>query len=306
MKLSFEQLKSMVVFTHVVDQGSFSAAAKQLELSRTVVSYHIKKLETNLGVTLINRSTRSLSLTDAGIEFYSSCRLISDQAQFANQKMENYKNEPEGVLKITCPVNMGLQVIVPALNVFKAQFPKIELDLILSDEVVNIIQEGIDLAIRGAALPDSGLKARKLSSLPTCLCASPSYLTRCGKPLTPAELEQHNWVMYKLGSPTLDLTKGTRSYRIKMSGDITTNNAAARTAFVEGGHGLGRIPVYDAMPKIKEGTLQTVLDEYELADIEVYGVYPPGATDSKKVRLLLDFLIQYFDSTHPRSSMLLG
>lgn len=157
MNVSFEQLKSMVVFAQIVEQGSLSAAARHIGLSRAVVSYHIKKLESQLGVSLLNRSTRSITLTDAGQGYYERCRAIAEQAQAANLQIENLKNEPEGLIKITCPVNVGLQNIVPALNEFKTRYPKIQLDVMLSDDVVNIIQEGIDLAIRGAPLADSGL-----------------------------------------------------------------------------------------------------------------------------------------------------
>jgi DNA-binding transcriptional LysR family regulator len=294
MNLSFEQLKSMVVFAQVVEQGNLTSAAKHIGLSRAVVSYHIKKLESQLGVKLLNRSTRSIALTEAGTEYYQSCRIIAEQAAIANQKMENLKNEPEGLLKITCPVNVGLQMVVPALNNFRRLYPKIELDVMLTDEVVNIMQEGIDLAIRGAPLPDSGLQASKLSTLPMCLCGSPEYFKKYGRPITPAELEQHAWVIYKLTSDTMELTKGSRSYSIKFKGSIRTNNAAARTAFIEGGHGLGRIPVYDAWPKIKDGTLELILDDYQLSNIDIYGVFPPGSTSSKKLRLLIDYLKDYF------------
>ena len=294
MNLSFEQLKSMVVFAQVVEQGNLTAAAKHIGLSRAVVSYHIKKLESHLGVKLLNRSTRSIALTEAGSEYYQSCRIIADQATTANQQIENLKNEPEGLLKVTCPVNVGLQMVVPALNEFRRLYPKIELDVMLTDEVVNIIQEGIDLAIRGAPLPDSGLQARKLSTLQTCLCGSPDYFKRNGRPLDPTELEQHDWVIYKLTSGAIDLSKGSRSYSIAVKGNIKTNNAAARTAFLEGGHGLGRIPVYDAWPKIQAGTLESVLNDYQLKDIDIYGVFPPGSAASKKLRLLIDYLKEFF------------
>ncbi|MCX4028665.1 LysR family transcriptional regulator [Endozoicomonas sp. SM1973] len=294
MTLNFEQLKSMVVFAQVVEQGSLTAAAKHIGLSRAVVSYHIKKLESQLGVKLLNRSTRSIALTEAGSAYYQSCRIIAEQAATANQQIENLKNEPVGLLKITCPVNVGLQMIVPALNNFRRLYPKIELDIMLTDEVVNIMQEGIDLAIRGAPLSDSGLQASKLSTLATCLCGSPDYLKKRGRPSTPAELGQHDWVIYKLTSGAIKLSKGSRSYSIAVTGSITTNNAAARTAFIEGGHGLGRIPVYDAWPKIQAGSLELVLEDYQLSDINVYGVFPPGSAKSKKLRLLIDYLKDYF------------
>lgn len=294
MNLHFEQLKSMVVFAQVVDQGNLTAAAKHIGLSRAVVSYHIKKLESQLGVKLLNRSTRSISLTEAGAEYYQSCRIIAERAIRANQQIENLKNEPEGLLKITCPVNVGLQMVVPALNQFRNLYPKIELDVMLGDEVVNIVQEGIDLAIRGAPLPDSGLQASKLSTLATCLVASPEYLTKRGKPKSPADLQDHDWVVYKLTSGAIELTKSEQTYSVSVKGAISTNNAAARTAFIEGGHGLGRIPVYDAWPKIQAGSLESVLDEYQLKDIDVYGVFAPGSAAAKKLRLLLDYLKAYF------------
>ena len=264
MNISFEQLKSMVVFAQVVEQGNLTAAAKHIGLSRAVVSYHIKKLESQLGIKLLNRSTRSIALTEAGSQYYHSCRIIAEQAFTANQQIENIKNEPEGLLKITCPVNVGMQIVVPALSEFRRLYPKIELDLMLTDEVVNIMQEGMDLAIRGAPLPDSGLQASKLSSLPMCLCGSPDYFKKHGRPITPSDLDQHDWVIYKLTAGAVELSKGNRSFSVAIKGGISTNNAAARTAFIEGGHGLGRIPLYDAWPKVQAGKLEIVLDEYQL------------------------------------------
>ncbi|MCJ8274277.1 MAG: LysR family transcriptional regulator [Psychrosphaera sp.] len=284
----------MVVFAQVVEQGSLSAAARHVGLTRAVVSYHIKKLETQLGLKLLNRTTRSLALTEAGQQYYQRCRIIAEQADAANQQIENLKHQPQGRLKISCPVNIGLQSIVPALSEFRTLYPKIELDVVLCDEVVNIMQDGFDLAIRGAPLADSGLQATKLSTLPTCLCGSPAYFEQYGRPQHPDELAHHQWVIYQLTSSTLSISKGKADFTVKMQGTISTNNAAARTAFVEGGHGLGRIPVYDAQPKIENGTLESVLDDYKLADINVYGVYPPGTLGAKKLRLLIDYLKAYF------------
>ncbi|MDU0111884.1 LysR family transcriptional regulator [Psychrosphaera aquimarina] len=294
MDVSFEQLKSMVVFAQVVEQGSLSGAAKHINLSRAVVSYHIKKLETQLGVTLLNRSTRTIGLTEAGSEYYERCRIIAEQAFAANQQIENIKNEPEGLIKITCPVNVGLQTIIPALNQFRGLYPKIDLDVMLTDEVINIMQQGIDIAIRGAPLADSGLQAVKLSVLPMCLCGSPEYFNQRGRPKKPSDLTQHDWIIYKLTSGNIELKKGARSYSVATKGSISTNNAAARTAFIEGGHGIGRVPIYDAWPKIKAGTLEQVMSDYELSDINIFGVFLPGAANTKKVRLLLDFLKDYF------------
>jgi len=294
MELSFEQLKSMVIFARVVEKGSFSQAAKHLGLSRAVVSYHIKKLESQHGVKLLNRSTRSMALTEAGTSYYERCRIISEQASFAQQQMENLKNKPEGLLKITCPVNVGLELIVPALNEFKHLYPKIELELKLSDDIVNILDEGMDLAIRGAPLVSSELQATRLATLSTLLCAAPGYLQKYGRPNCPAQLADHQWVLYKQSKTTLELKKGNRHHNIQLISNISTNNAAARTAFVEGGHGLGRIPFYDAWPRIQAGKLETLLTDYQMEDIFMYAVFPPGSASSKKMRLVIDYLKSYF------------
>jgi DNA-binding transcriptional LysR family regulator len=154
------------------------------------------------------------------------------------------------------------------------KYPKIKLDVMLTDDVVNIIKEGIDLAIRGAPLADSSLQDRKLATLETCLCAAPKYLLQHGHPKKPADLSSHQWVIYNLTTDVVILTKGERSFSITTTGSISTNNAATRTAFVEAGHGLGHIPTYDAWPKIKAGTLETVLEDYTFSEINVYGTFP--------------------------------
>lgn len=294
MEVSFEQLKSMVVFAHVAGRGSFSAAARDLNLSRGVVSYHIKKLEQQLGVTLLNRSTRSLSLTEAGQSYYQYCRTITEQAAIARQQIENFKHEPEGLLRITCPVNVGLQILVPALNQFKRQYPLIELDISFEDRVVNIVEAGIDLAIRGAPLPDSSMQASRLAVLKNCICGAPEYFRQHGRPATPDALASHRWVLYKRAATLIPLQRGDKQWQIAMQGQISTDNAAARTAFVEGGHGLGRIPLYDALPRIRAGRLETVLDDYQLPDIELFGVFAKGAAKTRKMRALLDFLKHHF------------
>lgn len=294
MDISFEQLKSMVVFAQVVEQGSFTAAAKSMGISRGVVSYHLKKLESQLGVVLLNRTTRSLALTETGEAYYQRCRAIAHQAHEANLQVEKAKQEPIGKLKITCPVNLGLQMIVPALNEFRRLYPLIELDVSLTDDVVNIMKDGVDLAIRGAPLTDSGLQASKLASFETYLCGAPEYFRLRGKPTQPQELYDHDWVVYKPAANSVHLSQGTRSFSVAVVGAVSTNNAAARTLFLEGGNGIGRIPSYDAKPRLQSGTLERVLSDYRCSDIDVFAVFPPGTADSKKLRLILDFLKQAF------------
>lgn len=294
MDTSFEQLKSMIVFAHIVEQGSFSAAAKKLGISRGVVSYHLKKLELHIGVPLLNRTTRSFSLTAIGEQYYQRCQRIQEEAALAHQSIENTRDEPEGKLTISAPINLSQYTLIPALNQFKRLYPKIELHVNLTDDVVNIVQEGVDLAIRGAALVDSGLHARKLMTIDTLLCATPTYLQQHGTPKHPSDLGRHQWVMYSKGAKILTLSQGQKTYSITQQGGLYTNSAQARTAFVLGHHGIGKLPWYDAKPWIANGQLIPILTDYQLAPIVVYGVYPPRASQTKKMQLLLNHLSEAF------------
>jgi len=294
MDVSFEQLKSLVVFAQVVERGNFSAAARHLGLSRAVVSYHVKKLEDAYGLRLVNRSTRSFHLTEAGERLYAHCKVIMSEAQAARSVVERFKNEPEGSLRISCPVSMGLDRMVPILSAFRTLYPKIALNVSFTDAVVDLLAEGIDLAIRGAPLEDSDLQATRLASLETCLCAAPSYLRTAGRPNTVEELSAHQWVMYERGQPVDVIMKDGALRRIEPRGGITTNNAAARTAFVVAGHGLGRIPRYDANPRIDSGELEEVLPGLALPSIQLYGVFQKGTAGSKNLRLLIDYAKQAF------------
>ncbi len=294
MEVSFEQLKSMVVFAHIVEQGSFSAAAKKLGISRGVVSYHLKKLEKHIGVPLLNRTTRSLSLTDIGESYYKSCKNIQEEAALAHQRIENDREEPQGKITLSAPINLSQYTLIPALNQFKRLYPKIELHVNLTDDIVNIVQDGVDLAIRGGILSDSGLHARKLMNIEMRLCASPQYLQQFGTPTHPTELSRHQWVIYNKGPKIHSLTQNGKTYSIKPEGSLYTNSAQARTVFVLGSHGIGKLPWYDAKPWISKGNLIPLLTDYQLDPISVYAVYPPRAAQTKKMQLLLDHLSDTF------------
>ncbi|GAA0771205.1 LysR family transcriptional regulator [Roseibium denhamense] len=289
MDVSIEQLKSLMVFAQVVNRGTFSAAGKHLGLSRAVVSYHIKKLETLYGLKLLNRSTRRLSVTEAGQQLYTHCETILREAQAAQHVVERFKHEPEGSLRISCPVSMGLGRMVPIFSAFRKAYPKIKLSIDFTDEVVDILKGGYDIAFRGGRLENSDLQATKLATLHTCLCGSPGYLNTSSRPKTIDDLQQHEWVVYERAREIEFTLENGQSVHFEPSGSIATNNAAARTAFVEAGLGLGRIPAYDALPRIEDGRLEAVLPDIKLLPIAFYGVFPPGASMSKNLRLLLDF-----------------
>ncbi|WP_341503924.1 LysR family transcriptional regulator [Gallaecimonas sp. GXIMD4217] len=301
MALSFEQLKNMVVFSTVVRAGSFAEAARQLKLSRAVVSYHVKRLEAQLSVRLLNRTTRSLSLTEVGEQFYESCQRIADEANLAQLRLEQLRDEPRGHVRISAPTHLGSDFIVPALSEFRRLYPKISIDLTLSDELVDVVEQGIDLAIRGTQekLQDSSLIATRLTEIRAVLCASPAYLARQGQPERPEALADHQWVLYKRTPPLLILTKGDTRVAVRMTGMVETNNAAARTAFVLAGDGIGRLPEFVARDGLATGELVQLFPDYQLPSIKVYAVYGPGATQSGKMGALVDFLKQHFGTRYP-------
>lgn len=294
MDTSIEHLKSLMVFAQVADSGSFSAAGRQLGLTRAVVSYHIRKLEEAYGLKLFHRAARSLKRTEAGDKLLGHCKVILRETQAAQRAIERYKQEPEGTLRISCPVSVGLERMVPILGDFHRLYPKIRLNVSFSDDVADLLGEGFDLAIRGAPMPDSDLRATKLATITTCLCAAPAYFETRPRPGSIDELMDHSWVLHMNKQKVEILLKDGSSKVFEPEGSITTNNALSRTAFVQAGHGIARIPRYDADPKIRAGLLEEVLPGTLLPEIQIYGVFPPGAAMSGNLRLLLDFTKQVF------------
>lgn len=296
MDLSFEQLKSMVVFAAIVEQGNFSGASKSLNISRASVSYHIKKLEAQFEVKLFYRSTRSISLTDAGGRYYESCRIVVEQANRAQQTIENFKQEPEGKIKLSCPVGVGVALVTPMVSEFKNDYPKIEIELLLTDRVINLVSEGVDIGIRGAPEPmaDSELQSVRLASFAMCLCASPEYIKTYSRPMSPAELEKHKWVLFTPSGKSFSLMQGASKYTVNMQGTMSTDHAHTRSKFVVDGHGLGRLPIYDAAPYLQSGKLEKVLSDFEMPKVDMYAVFPAGATSQRKLRLLLDHIKRGF------------
>ncbi|MFD2205836.1 LysR family transcriptional regulator [Kiloniella antarctica] len=286
-----DDLRGMIIFARVVESGSFAEAARRLGLGRAAISHQIKQLEERLGIRLLHRSTRSLSLTHAGEDYYQSCKLITEEAEAATRRIQSLSDEPVGRISLTCSTNFGLKRIVPLLSKFRHLYPKIELDVELTDELTNLVQGGYDIAIRSGPLLDSDMMSKKICSTRRRICAAPSYLEMAGTPTAPEDLASHNWVTYSRHSGVLSLTRDERSYKVRISGPVRTNNAGARLQFVLEGHGLGLLPEHEFWESPK-GDLIMLLPEYEMAPLDLYAVYPPGAASTLKVRMLIDYLAE--------------
>lgn len=287
---NLDSIKAMLVFARVVQCGSFAEAARRLNLTRAVVSYHVKRLERQLDTQLLLRNTRNISLTPAGELFYRRCQLIADEAQAATDELASLTSNPMGKIRLTCSVNWGQKRIVPAVIAFRELYPKIEVELILTDEVVNLVEEGVDLAIRGAPLKDSELLSRKLVTEPCVLVASPGFIEQHSAPNTPEELSHLDWIIYTPSAPTLKLSQGDNNYRIRLHGPVKTNNSAARLSFVLAGQGIAKLPLWATQTYLDSGELIRLMPDYIIADTNIYGVYPRRVQSSNPIRLLVDFL----------------
>jgi DNA-binding transcriptional LysR family regulator len=284
-----DELRAMAIFATVVRSGSFAAGARELGLTRAVVSHHIRALETRLGVPLAQRSTRSFSLTPAGEAFRVHCERLLDEAVDGVRGMELLRAEPRGEVRITCSHHFGNRLILPALVAFRRRYPAIRLHVSMNDANVDLTQHGIELAVRAGPLADSSLIARRLLRTPTLLCASPAYLRRHKAPGTVEELQQHRWVIYPPNRRTLALRAEGEDMQIALQGDVMTDSAASRLAFVLAGEGIARLPAYDAAAPLAAGELVRLLPEVETAPLEIHLVHSQRVGPS--AMLLRDFLL---------------
>ncbi|MGO4281284.1 MULTISPECIES: LysR substrate-binding domain-containing protein [Cupriavidus] len=284
-----DELRAMAIFATVVRCGSFAAAARSLGLTRAVVSHHIRALETKLGVPLAQRSTRSFSLTPAGQAFRVHCERLLDEAVDGIRSMELMRAEPRGEVWLTCSHHFGTKRILPALVAFRRRYPAVRLHVAMSDANVDIVHHGVELAVRAGPLADSSLLARRLLREATMLCASPAYLRQHGAPGSVEELDGHRWVVYPPSQRTTVVRAGGKDIEVPVQGDVVTDSAASRLAFVLAGDGIARLPAYDAASLLASGDLVRVLPDAETAPLEIFLVHSKQIGPSAK--LLRDFLL---------------
>jgi DNA-binding transcriptional LysR family regulator len=288
-----DNLKRMTIFFHVVETRSFSAAAQKLGVARSAVSRHIALLEKSIGVRLLNRTTRSLSLTEAGETYYRSCARIVEEAEAATRRISQLQDEPTGNLKVAGPVSFGSQ-LAQLVAEFTQQYTALNVELLLDDEIVDMVKEGIDVSVRIGWLHDSRLIARKLCDSPRFLCASPDYIERRGKPGSPGELGKHEWIIFTL-LPTpyrWTFTRNKRHESVQVKGRVKTNNAVAVRSFIMGGAGIAALSNFLVGDDIRSGRLIRLLPDYDCGSAGIYAVYQDRRYQQAKVRLFIDFMDQ--------------
>lgn len=285
-------LNDMVTFARVVEAKSFAKAARQIGASKSRVSKAIAKLERSLHARLLNRSTRGLSLTEAGAAFFEHCRRIADEAQRAVEAVNQLHSEPRGVLRLTAPVAFGTLHVAPALPEFLSRHPDLAIDVTVTDRLVDLIEEGYDVAIRIVREPDLNLVARKLAPVRRVACATPEYFRRCGVPKTPQDLKRHNCLHYTyFGAQNEWHFKGPGGdISVPLSGDLRINDDEALSQAVLGGLGVALLPTFIIGKELQAGRLQAVLSDYVPLDRHIYAVYLPSIHLPPKVRTFIDFL----------------
>lgn len=280
------------IFTAVVEHASFSEASRQLGVTKSAVSKRITALEQHLGVKLIQRSTRKLSLTEAGEHYYSYIQRAKFLVNEAEDAITNLQGIPQGQLKVSLPMVFGELHIAPLLSEFLLRFPDIKLILSMDDNVVDLLQDGLDMVVRIGKLSDSNLIARKLSACRSVLCASPGYLKRQGEPKTLMELKQHNCLFYsyfRAGKEwRFEGPNGTE--RIKANGNIEINNSKILKQLMLDDVGICQMPLFLVEKELNNGTLVPLLKQYKLPQHGIYALFPQRTFIPAKLKVFLEFL----------------
>jgi DNA-binding transcriptional LysR family regulator len=283
---------SMRLYVAVVDGGSFAAAAAKLGMSRAMASKQIQKLEEHLGTRLLNRTTRRLSLTETGREFHQrSTQIIGDVAE-AEQVAGRMTLMPQGVLKVSIPLSYGQHRLAAIIGDYIQAYPQVQLDISVSDRKADLIEDGLDLAIRIGDMPQSDLIARKIGGVRSIVCAAPAYLARHGTPQTPADLCRHACLGYTLSGNGADwrLEGPDGQVIVPISGPIRADNGDIIRLAALNGAGIVFQPHFIVGDDIEAGTLVRVLPDWQSAQLGVHAVYPSRKHLSAKVRTFVDFL----------------
>lgn len=291
-----DKLQSMQLFTRVVETGSFTAAAEQMGMSRALASKLIRNLEDALGVRLLNRTTRRVSLTDPGRNYFQRVSEILAQLAEVEAEAANQQVEARGRLRVSAPISFSVRYLAAAFSEFQRRYPRIELDLELSDRLVDLVEEGFDVAVRIGKLADSSLVARRIAPACLLLVAAPEYLERLPAPRHPEDLARHEFIHYSL-APKRDeivLERNGEVVPVRVRGRVTNNNGDYIAAITALGQGISLLPAFIVAEQIASGALLRVLPEWTVPAIAIHAVYPQTPLLPAKTRALVDFLVEHF------------
>jgi DNA-binding transcriptional LysR family regulator len=288
-----DRIECMRAFVATVGANGFAAAARALDVPRSKVSKQIQALEEAIGVQLLQRTTRSLHLTEAGAEYYDACRDVIASLDEAEQRARTGMGEIRGVLRVNAPMSFGLSRLGPLIPRFNELHPNVELQVVLSDQQVDPVKGGFDVTIRIASLPDSSMVARSLAPAPRIMVASPAYLEREGTPQTPKDLENHKCLSYGYlqSGVSLQLCNGKETQRVTVSGPLHANNGDILAQAAVAGMGIALLPNFIIERAVADGRLVPVLCDWQAPAISVNAVYPSSRRVPMKTRAFIDFLV---------------
>lgn len=297
------KLQAMEVFVQVVDAGGFTRAAENMQLPKATVSTLVQALEQALAVKLLHRTTRQVSVTSDGAAYYERCLRILSDVREAEESLSNNRASPSGRLRVDVSTGLACDIIIPALPGFFERYPDIRLDLGCSDRPVDLIEEGVDCAIRGGNLPDSALIARRIGVLQFATAASPAYFARHGKPQHPSELVEHRCINYfssKSGKILdWDFVRGEESIFIPLASCLAVNDSTAYHAAAVHGLGLIQMASYAIEPMVAAGQLELALEDWTSTPLPINVVYPQNRHLSAKVRVFVEWMADLF-AANPR------
>jgi len=291
-----DRFQEMATFVAVVNEGSFIRAAEARGLSKAAISRQLNDLEHRLGVRLLHRTTRRLSLTAEGQAFYARCRELLLSVDEAETEITSQSRAPSGSLRVNAPLTFGVLHLAPLWGRFADLYPKVSLEVTLVDRLVDLVDEGYDLAIRITATPDAALVSRKLASTRLVLCASPTYLQRHGTPTRPAELAEHRAIVYTYwsGGDEWEFTGPDGLETVHVNARIHTNNGdTCRLAALEH-QGMILQPDFIVGEDLQRGTLVELMPRYRVMELDICAVFPTRKFLPLKVRRLIDFLVEAF------------
>jgi len=295
-------LSDIVAFVCVVQTGSFTAAAEQLNTSKSVISKYITRLEDRLSVKLLTRTTRRLTLTEIGQTFYDGVSIGIQAIDQAEEEVSYLQGKPRGTLKINAPLSFGTLHIAPILGEFQALYPEVNVDLRFDDKEVDMVKAGLDLTIRITEQLEGNFIARKIAPCRHAIVAAPSYVKAHGEPRFPKDLMNHNVITYQYQHSRWEwefTDTNRKTKRVCVKGDIQMNNSLAIREAVIAGAGIARMPTFSVGDEIKSGRLIQLLPKYQLLELSIYCVFPDRNYMAPKLRAFIDFIVDRMQNKPP-------
>jgi len=294
-----DKLSAMNVFVKVVAHGSYAEASRRLGVTRSAISKTMKELEELLGARLLDRTTRRVTPTEAGHAYYDRCLAVLAVVEETEIQISRLHDEPRGVLKVNGPMSFGTRYLATAVADFAMRYPDLKVELTLNDRFIDPLEEGVDITIRIADLPNSSLIARKLSPARRVLVASPGYLARHGVPRTLEDLAHHRCLAYghSAAMQRWHLRRGNETLHVPVASVLCSNNGEVLRAAALKGNGITKLPTFIVGPDIRSGSLAIVLEDYPPADLGIYALYAPNRFLAAKSRVFIDFLVERFGAS---------